>query len=1022
MARKKTDGAPAGARKSMNLEEFLDAKFGKIKIALMIVLIFLGCMVFVMSRLTVALYHGPYEQSTSAARLAESLNSLENDLSVGIITYDMDETRRRMDDILEKEEIINEMFDKVESFVDDEQLKMVKEAHEKYNGTVEPLAECRELLSTIDPETGENYWSEATDIFDESISGPFLEIIDSMGQLQVYLAEKAQSFYNMTIIITVLMMLIVLAVVIVFYFAFHRTTHGILSTLLVPMKQVNEAQAKLANGDLTAHVDYDDEDELGDIGRSTNHVVEVLGKLLEEAETIAKGAVEGQLGVRGDVTKFDGAYSQLIAGFNGALDALVGPLNIAADAMNDIGKGEIPEPISTEMKGDFVNIANSINACINTINTLVADTGYITKAAEVGDIKKRANAAVHSGAFADIIGGVNASMDVMTEHIDNIPIPVTIVNKEGHVLFMNKATLEIAGFAGQENVDLDAIAIPPTAGAVAKEAIATGEKCTRKASEELGGLHRDVIYTATPITDSHGNVVAAFILAMDETEIVAAMKKAEENAARDARRAAYLAEEVDIVIDNLDKLADGNLNLNTTMEDVDEELSDIAANFRRINDNLEKTIGAISAMIEDAGKMSRAAVEGRLEERSDISQHSGRYADVMKGFNDTFDAVADSVHGILEVLKRMAEGDLKVRMQGSYQGSYNEIKEALNTTGNNMQTTVAEISQILSGIGNGNLNQTVSGQYKGDFVEIHDSLESILTSLNQIMNKINESSRGVAQSSKEVAGASQTLSESSTQQASAVQQLTATVSDVDNQTKQNAEAANEASDLSHTAEQSARLGNERMAEMMVSMKEIDEASQSISKVIKVIDDIAFQTNILALNAAVEAARAGVHGKGFAVVADEVRSLAAKSAEAAGETAALIEGSVDKTAKGTKIASETAEALKEIFAAVEKSAGLVKDIAQASEQQSVSIGQINKALEQVAKGVQANSATSEESAAASEELYGQASMLKELVDTFKLRDGNSSAQASAVRALPAAPAPSASEPPLIVLDDFGDDKY
>jgi methyl-accepting chemotaxis protein len=290
-------------------------------------------------------------------------------------------------------------------------------------------------------------------------------------------------------------------------------------------------------------------------------------------------------------------------------------------------------------------------------------------------------------------------------------------------------------------------------------------------------------------------------------------------------------------------------------------------------------------------------------------------------------------------------------------------------------------------MGNGNMDQNITAEYKGDFVEIKDSLNNISISLSQILGEINQAADQVASGAKQVSDASQALSQGSTEQASTLEELTASITEIANQTKQNAMGANQANDLAGSARENGIKGNEQMKGMLKSMVEIDESSANISKIIKVIDDIAFQTNILALNAAVEAARAGQHGKGFAVVAEEVRNLAARSAEAAKETTSLIEGSISKVDTGTKLANATADALNDIAAGIEKSATLVGSIANASNEQASGIAQINMGIEQVSQVVQNNSATAEEAAAASEELSGQAELLKEMVGGFKLRGGD-----------------------------------
>ena len=425
----------------------------------------------------------------------------------------------------------------------------------------------------------------------------------------------------------------------------------------------------------------------------------------------------------------------------------------------------------------------------------------------------------------------------------------------------------------------------------------------------------------------------------------------------------------------LDGINEGNFDVQIAQMPGDKILLNQKANM------LQQKLKDVN--LDIGGMIEAAAVHGSMSHQIDESKYAGDWRRITGGLNKIAAAVNTPIIEIKEVLDRLKDGHFDKTVAGNFPGDFGTMKDGVNVLVSELGDYVEEIDKCLGEIARGDLTRRSNMTFEGEFEAIGQSINTIAQTLHETMNGINKASTTVVSGVDQISISAASLAEGASQQFSSVQQLNASMDVINQQTSQNAENAQTAHEISEKSTENAQKGNVAMGQMLEAMDAIRESSNNISRVIKVIQDIAFQTNLLALNASVEAARAGEHGKGFAVVAEEVRSLAVRSQTAAEETTGLIEDSIRRVETGSSIAGVTAEALDAIVANAEEVLTIIDGIAAASQAQAQIVGQVSEGISQISNVVQSNSAASEETAAASEVLSAEANSLQKLVAYFKL---------------------------------------
>jgi len=429
------------------------------------------------------------------------------------------------------------------------------------------------------------------------------------------------------------------------------------------------------------------------------------------------------------------------------------------------------------------------------------------------------------------------------------------------------------------------------------------------------------------------------------------------------------------VIESINKLANGDFNV---------EVNDLPGKKAVLPQALRAIASKLDDMYKSAVYLARSAADGELDAKVDASKFSGSWADLAHALNNMLTAVREPLERIEVSLTKMSKGDFAKSQKGyEYKGIFETVRKAVHVTEGMTSAYIAEITDVLQHMANGDLTVSINRDYLGSYAPIKEALNSILQSLNKVMSEIQVAAYQVQAGTEQISLVATQLADGSTTQASAVEELTASVELINHKASESESNAANASERTAHSLEFAKQGEGAVQAMLTSMDNLKVSSDGITGIIKVISDIAFQTNLLALNASIEAARAGEHGAGFAVVADEVRNLAGRSQESTNNTTVIMAEDKQYVENGIGAANNVAESFGAIVNDINQISEIIAKIAEMSEEQVSSISTVNYGINEILRVVQDNSTTAQESAEASDRLNSQAEILRQAVSFFKL---------------------------------------
>ena len=768
-------------------------------------------------------------------------------------------------------------------------------------------------------------------------------------------------------------------------------------------KTVGEIANLVAIGDLSKDITLTPNDTTS-VMAAMKKMVETIRVLAADANMLSSAAVDGKLATRVDPSKHQGEYHKIVTGINSCLDAVVGPLNVAAEYVDRISRGDIPPKITDSYNGDFNEIKLNLNSCIDGLGGLVEASETLQTMAFNDHTKKVEGK--YQGIYATTCEAVNTIRERLlrvTDILNKVAVgdlgyleEYTKIGKRSEndrlipaiVLMMSniKALVVDAKMLAEAAVDgklatradtskhqgeykavvegvnncLNAVVGPLNIAADYVDKISKGE-IPQKITDNYNGDFNEIKLNLNSCIDGLGGLVEAsdilkVMVTNDYTKKVEG--KYEGIYATTGEAVNTLRERLLHVTETINKVAVG-------------DLSDLEA-YSRIgqrSDN-DRIIPAfilmmsnVGALVADAKMLARAAVAGELATRADASKHQGEYKAVIDGVNNCLDAVIGPLNVAAEYVDRIARGDMPAIITDNYNGEFNNIKNNLNILIEALNDITSNAKQVAQG------NLMVELNKRGEKDELMQSLTDMVNKLKEVVTEVQSAADYVASGAQQMSATAQNMSQGATEQAASAEEISSSMEQMASNIRQNTDNAMQTEKIAIKSSSDAKEGGKAVTETVSAMKEI-------ATKISIIEEIARQTNLLALNAAIEAARAGEHGKGFAVVASEVRKLAERSQEAAGEIGDLSTSSVE-------IAEQAGNMLSKMLPDIQKTAELVQEISASSREQDTGAEQINLAIQQLDQVIQQNAGSAEEMASTTEELSGQAEQLKSTIAFFSL---------------------------------------